>query len=89
MCAQCVSLSACGSFALIGTEDGRIEKYNMQSGFLRGSFGDKKAKHGVKERHTGPVLGLACDGLNRTVVSAGYDKAVKVFREILLRDLGC
>lgn len=35
---KCVTLSVCGHFALVGLEDGRLEKYNVQSGFFRGSF---------------------------------------------------
>lgn len=33
-----VSLSACGNFAILGRENGSLEKYNVQSGLFRGSF---------------------------------------------------
>eukprot|EP01006_Ploeotia_vitrea_P044076 TRINITY_DN66802_c6_g1_i1.p1 TRINITY_DN66802_c6_g1~~TRINITY_DN66802_c6_g1_i1.p1 ORF type:complete len:1154 (+),score=620.96 TRINITY_DN66802_c6_g1_i1:18-3479(+) len=33
-----VAISACGSFGVLGFRDGRVEKYNMQSGFFRGGF---------------------------------------------------
>ena len=36
--ATAVTISACGSFALIGTKGGVIYKYNIQSGIARGSF---------------------------------------------------
>jgi hypothetical protein len=51
----------------------------MQSGFLRGGFGDKKNKKtGTRDRHTTPVMGVAVDGLNRTVMTGAYDGIVKV-----------
>ena len=33
-----VSISACGHFALCGDAEGRLHKYNLQSGMYRGSF---------------------------------------------------
>jgi len=35
---RCVGISACGNFGIVGTADGTIFKYNMQSGRPRGSF---------------------------------------------------
>lgn len=35
---QSVCLSACGNFALIGSQSGWIDKYNIQSGFHRGCY---------------------------------------------------
>lgn len=77
--AKCVALSACGNFSILGFADGRLEKYNMQSGFLRGGFGEKKNKKtGERDRHTTPVMGVAVDGLNRIVMSGAFDGIVKV-----------
>lgn len=36
--ATSVAMSACGSFALIGTKNGTIYRYNVQSGIARGSY---------------------------------------------------
>jgi U3 small nucleolar RNA-associated protein 21 len=36
--ATSVAMSACGSFALIGTKGGTIYRYNVQSGIARGSY---------------------------------------------------
>ena len=36
--ATAVALSKCGNFAFVGTQAGRIDKYNMQSGIYRGEL---------------------------------------------------
>lgn len=33
-----VALSACGNFGVVGTEAGRLDRYNMQSGLHRGCY---------------------------------------------------
>jgi len=37
--ATAVAISHCGNFGIIGTSDGRVERYNMQSGLYRGRYG--------------------------------------------------
>ena len=54
-----VAMSACGSFAVVGTKGGTIYKYNVQSGSARGSY----------PRDAGENEGD--DGYNRKVMSAG------------------
>jgi len=38
-------MSACGNHGIIGTADGHIEKYNIQSGLFRGEFIHTDVKH--------------------------------------------
>ena len=33
-----VAISCCGNFGIVGSESGRIDRYNMQSGLHRGAF---------------------------------------------------
>eukprot|EP00762_Andalucia_godoyi_P005941 ANDGO_00011.mRNA.1 U3 small nucleolar RNA-associated protein 21 homolog len=35
---KCCAVTPCGNFALIGCENGKVYKYNMQSGFLRQTY---------------------------------------------------
>lgn len=45
---QCVHLSTCGNFVFIGYDSGHVDKYNIQSGLHRGSFGSTKGKSPMK-----------------------------------------
>ncbi|KAG6741133.1 hypothetical protein POTOM_056621 [Populus tomentosa] len=69
------TISACGNFAILGTADGWVERFNLQSGISRGSYLD------VSERgnhaHEGEVVGVACDSTNTLMISAGYHRDVK------------
>ncbi len=69
----CVCLSKCGNFGFVGSQAGRIDRYNMQSGLHRGKYSMLDADHA----HTGAVTGLATDGCNRYLVSGGLDDKVK------------
>ena len=90
---QSVSISQCGTFALIGSAGGRIDMFNLQSGLHQQSFppllsvpkANPRNIHGSvtssaddKGGHTRAVTGLMVDGLNRTVISCGLDGKVKV-----------
>ncbi|KAG8469840.1 hypothetical protein KFE25_006295 [Diacronema lutheri] len=88
--AACVS--RCGNFAFVGYASGRIDKYNMQSGLHRGSFGAElgRAAAGAALRagaplltdsgaHRGAVRGVAIDSTQRLLVSAGHDGTVRVW----------
>ena len=97
-----VAMSPCGTFALIGSEKGGIDMFNMQSGIHRQRFPARLTpmqakqlridinKHGFLEEddgkkkfyrgqgmHGSAVMGLAVDGLNKTVISAGADGKIK------------
>ncbi|KAL4237143.1 WD repeat-containing protein 36 [Mactra antiquata] len=71
--AQCVEITSCGNFGLIGYSSGHIHMYNLQSGIYRGSFGDPKG-------HDSCVQGLCVDGLNQMTVSAGRNGDVKFWK---------
>lgn len=61
-----VSMSQCGNFAFVGSANGSIGAYNMQSGILRKKY----------MLHKKTVTGIAVDGLNRKMVSCGLDGIV-------------
>ncbi|KAL4745078.1 hypothetical protein BDW72DRAFT_208513 [Aspergillus terricola var. indicus] len=83
-----VSISQCGTFAVVGSAGGSIRLFNMQSGQYRRSYPCQKTKYDLGSdvrysnkqahtQHTKAVTGLAVDSLNRTVVSCGLDGKVK------------
>ncbi|XP_041359034.1 WD repeat-containing protein 36-like isoform X2 [Gigantopelta aegis] len=81
--AQVVDISSCGNYVIIGYSSGHVDKYNLQSGQLRGSFGELKA-------HDCPVRGVAIDGLNQLAITAGADGSVKFWKfkqKVLLNSL--
>lgn len=75
-----VEISACGNFGFVGSARGRVDKYNMQSGAHRGTFGD------TATGHSGAVHGIAADRTNQCVISGSYDGTVKVW-DFGMRDL--
>lgn len=74
-----VCISQCGNFALVGSSNGGIGSYNLQSGLLR--------KRYVLHRNS-PVTGLAIDGMNRNMVSCGLDGLVGFYDFTNLKYLG-
>lgn len=69
--ATTLCLTKCGNFVIIGYNTGHVERFNMQSGIHRASYGDEKGAH------KGPVKGVMVDPLNQTVVTAGRDAFIK------------
>lgn len=69
--ASALNMTQCGNFVIVGYTTGHVEKFNIQSGEHRGSYG------GEGKAHDGPVKGIAIDCLNTTVVTAGRDATVK------------
>lgn len=81
----CVVMSPCGNYAMIGSKDGRIHSYNLQSGRHQGAYSfarkdesdGKNAANTVDERstwgraHSCAVTGLSTDGCGDVLVSAG------------------
>uniref|UniRef100_A0A8C0KMI5 WD repeat domain 36 n=1 Tax=Canis lupus dingo TaxID=286419 RepID=A0A8C0KMI5_CANLU len=65
-----VDITSCGNFAVIGLSSGTVDVYNMQSGIHRGSFGEDQA-------HKGSVRGVAVDGLNQLIITAGSEGLLK------------
>ncbi len=58
-----VAISQCGNFGFVGSSNGGIGVYNMQSGMLRKKY----------RLHKRAVTGVAVDGMNRKMVSCGLD----------------
>uniref|UniRef100_A0A1A9WSG0 Small-subunit processome Utp21 domain-containing protein n=1 Tax=Glossina brevipalpis TaxID=37001 RepID=A0A1A9WSG0_9MUSC len=71
----CITLTHCGNFAIIGYSTGDVEKFNIQSGQHRGSYGNPG--------HTAAVRGIITDNLNQMVVSGCSSGLLKFwcFRE--------
>jgi len=67
--ATCVYLTHCGNFSVIGYSSGHIDKYNIQSGLHRGTFGNPTA-------HTF-VRGVYVNILNQIMISGGSDTFLK------------
>ncbi|KAG1327940.1 hypothetical protein COCNU_01G018740 [Cocos nucifera] len=71
------AISACGNFAILGTEGGWIERFNLQSGISRGSYVD--ISEARQCAHDGEVVGVACDAANSIMISVGYQGDIKVW----------
>ncbi|XP_003704996.2 WD repeat-containing protein 36 [Megachile rotundata] len=69
--ASSVYITKCGNFVLIGYNTGHVERFNIQSGIHRASYGNEKGAH------QGPVKGIMVDSLNKFVVTAGKDTYLK------------
>eukprot|EP00210_Caulerpa_lentillifera_P003696 g3529.t1 len=71
--ATAVALSQCGNFGFVGYESGALHKFNVQSGFYRGSFGE------FGNAHNSRIVALAADQINRRILSASTDGALRVW----------
>lgn len=65
-----VAISACGNFGFIGSNNGAVDLYNLQSGLFRRSYQQDQP-------HSKAVTGITSDSLNKTVISASLDGSVK------------
>ncbi|XP_055532971.1 WD repeat-containing protein 36 isoform X2 [Wyeomyia smithii] len=63
-------LSHCGNFVIIGYSSGHLERFNIQSGIHRASYGKPPA-------HESNVRGVTIDNLNQFIVSGGADGFMK------------
>uniref|UniRef100_A0A6M2DGU2 Putative u3 small nucleolar rna-associated protein 21 n=1 Tax=Xenopsylla cheopis TaxID=163159 RepID=A0A6M2DGU2_XENCH len=68
--ATCLCLTNCGNFVIIGYNTGHLDKFNIQSGIHRGTYG-------VDTAHSSAVRGVATDNLNLFTISAGGDGDIK------------
>ena len=73
--ANCLCLTSCGNFVLIGYNSGHVDKFNIQSGIHRGSY-----NHGEHPAHKNPVRGVVTDGLNQQTVTADSLGIIKFWR---------
>lgn len=69
--ATSVCITKCGNFVVIGYNNGHVERFNMQSGLHRASYGTDKGAH------QGPVRGVMVESLNQIVITAGRDAFIK------------
>lgn len=67
--ASSLNMTHCGNFVVIGYSSGEVERFNVQSGLHRATYGSPA--------HSGDVRGLWTDNLNQIVVSGGVDGFVK------------
>ncbi|KAH8385586.1 hypothetical protein KR200_001874 [Drosophila serrata] len=65
----CLVLTHCGNFVIVGYSTGDVERFNIQSGAHRASYGSPG--------HQKAVRGVASDNLNQTVVSGCSEGLVK------------
>lgn len=73
-----VGISHCGNFALVGSVNGGIGSYNLQSGLLRKKY----------MLHKRAVTGVGMDGMNQKMVSTGLDGLVGFYNFSKLTFLG-
>ncbi|KAJ8674862.1 hypothetical protein QAD02_010648 [Eretmocerus hayati] len=71
--ATTLALTQCGNFVVIGYNNGSVERFNIQSGLHRASYGI------AQKAHDGPVKGITIDSLNVFVITAGRDAKVKIW----------
>ncbi|KAG0225327.1 Utp21 specific WD40 associated putative domain-containing protein [Mortierella sp. GBAus27b] len=66
-----VAISVCGNYGFVGSANGGIDMYNMQSGIFRRSFDEKG--------HTKAITGLQPDRLNTFLISGSLDGSLKMW----------
>ncbi|NXV36831.1 WDR36 protein, partial [Rissa tridactyla] len=71
--ATAVDITSCGNFAVVGLSTGQVDVYNMQSGIHRGCYGKERA-------HEGAIRGVAVDGLNQLIITAGSEGLIKFWK---------
>ena len=74
--ATSVCLTQCGSFTVIGYNTGDVERFNVQSGIHRASYG---------VAHKGPVTGVTVDSLNTILATAGKDATLNFWPFVPLK----
>lgn len=79
--ATCLCITRCGNFVIIGYSTGHVDRFNIQSGIHKTSYGNEN-------KHTGPVRGVAVDDLNQVVITAGKDCYIKFWDFNSNHDIG-
>ncbi|CAG7734965.1 unnamed protein product [Allacma fusca] len=67
--AMCLCLTSCGQFVIAGYDNGTVERFNIQSGIHRKTYG--------APAHIGTVRGVSVDKVNSVVMSGGADGVLK------------
>lgn len=68
--ATCLCMTHCGNFIIVGYTTGYVDRFNIQSGIHRASYGNPTA-------HGSPVRGVATDSSNHVTLTTGNDAVVK------------
>ncbi|CAH1373221.1 unnamed protein product [Tenebrio molitor] len=71
--ATCLFLTHCGNFVIVGYNTGHIDRFNMQSGLWRDTYGNPKA-------HDSSARGVVTDTLNQLTISGGSDCKIKFWK---------
>lgn len=71
--ATSLCLTHCGNFVLVGYSSGHVDRFNIQSGLCRDSYGDPKA-------HDSSVRGITTDALNQIAITGSNDGFIKFWR---------
>ena len=87
--ATSVALSLCGNFALVGYEDGRVHRYNVQSGGWRCEYRRPESGEGEENAttprgrglpaHAASVVGVASTAGNTRAVTVGVDGVLRAW----------
>lgn len=87
-----ITMTACGTFAIVGSSGGSIDMYNLQSGIHRRKFPPQLTPAEVKQvrlrqlrsdtemanrGHHGSVSGITVDALNQSMVSCSLDGSIR------------
>lgn len=98
--ATCAVLSPCGNYAVIGSQDGRLHCYNLQSGRHQGVYEDpalpfnlrtkkveenEEAKPIWKKAHASAVVATAVDAFGDNLISAGRTDSLVKFWSLYAR----
>lgn len=67
--ATCLDMTHCGNFIVIGYSNGDVERFNVESGIHRATYGSPA--------HSNDVRGVWVDNLNQIVISGGVDCHLK------------
>ncbi|XP_014246817.1 WD repeat-containing protein 36 [Cimex lectularius] len=71
--ATCIHLTSCGNFIVIGYSSGHVDRFNIQSGIQRCSYGAITA-------HKRSIRGVAVDPLNQLVLTGCGDGFLKFWK---------
>lgn len=98
--ATCAVLSPCGNYTVIGSQDGRLHCYNLQSGRHQGVYEDpvlpfnlqtreKEENEGTKpawqKAHASAVVAVAVDAFGDNLISAGRTDGLVKFWSLYAR----
>ncbi|GAB0087952.1 WD repeat-containing protein 36 [Sergentomyia squamirostris] len=80
--ATCICLTNCGNFVVVGYSSGDVQRFNVQSGLHRTTYGSPA--------HESAVRGVAVDSLNQYVISGDSEGFVKFwnFKTNVTKSLG-